>query len=73
MPADRLKLICAGKVLQEAEKSLSEYGVKEGSFLIVMQEKAKVTTQKPAAESTPAVSLSGSAPAQTTAAQPAPV
>jgi len=36
MPADKLKLISVGKVLQEQEKTLADYGVKEGGFLIVM-------------------------------------
>lgn len=41
MPADKLKLISVGKVLAEEAKTLADYGVKEGGFLIVMQEKAK--------------------------------
>jgi hypothetical protein len=39
MPADRLKLISVGKVLDKQDQTLAQYGVKEGGFLVVMQEK----------------------------------
>ena len=41
MPADKLKLISVGKVLQEGSKTMADYNVKEGGFLIVMQEKVR--------------------------------
>eukprot|EP00451_Oxyrrhis_marina_P038789 CAMPEP_0204386974 /NCGR_PEP_ID=MMETSP0469-20131031/58681_1 /ASSEMBLY_ACC=CAM_ASM_000384 /TAXON_ID=2969 /ORGANISM="Oxyrrhis marina" /LENGTH=82 /DNA_ID=CAMNT_0051380277 /DNA_START=49 /DNA_END=294 /DNA_ORIENTATION=- len=41
-PADAQRLICAGKVLEDA-KTLGDYAVKEGDFLVVM------ATKKPAA------------------------
>jgi hypothetical protein len=43
MPAKALKLISVGKVLEKQDQTLAEYGVKEGGFLVVMQEKVSQT------------------------------
>ena len=57
-PADQIKLINLGKIM-ENEKTLSEYNLKEGSFLVVMVQKA-VKAKEP------------EKPKSTTEAQPAP-
>ena len=36
MAADSMKLIAYGKVLEDDNKSLKEYSIKEGDFLVVM-------------------------------------
>ena len=36
MAADSMKLIAYGKVLEDDAKSLKEYAIKEGDFLVVM-------------------------------------
>ena len=41
MAADSMKLIAYGKVLEDDNKSLKDYSIKEGDFLVVMV--AKVT------------------------------
>jgi UV excision repair protein RAD23 len=42
-PVDQQKLIHAGKVLKD-DSALSEYGVKEGDFLVVMVTKVRPVT-----------------------------
>jgi hypothetical protein len=39
MPADQQKLIAYGKVLEEESKTLKDYSIKEGDFLVVMVSK----------------------------------
>lgn len=39
MAADSMKLIAYGKVLEDDNKSLKDYGIKEGDFLVVMVSK----------------------------------
>ncbi len=39
MPADQQKLIAYGKVLEEETKTLKDYSIKEGDFLVVMVSK----------------------------------
>jgi hypothetical protein len=39
MAADSMKLIAYGKVLEDDTKSLKDYGIKEGDFLVVMVSK----------------------------------
>ena len=41
LPADTLKLIAYGKVLDNDDKKTSEYGVNEGAFIVAMTQKAK--------------------------------
>lgn len=41
MAADSMKLIAYGKVLEDDSKSLKDYAIKEGDFLVVMIAKAK--------------------------------
>jgi co-chaperonin GroES (HSP10) len=36
MPADQMKLIAYGKVMEDDNKTLKEYSIKEGDFLVVM-------------------------------------
>ncbi len=36
MPADSMKLIAYGKVLEDDTKTLKECAIKEGDFLVVM-------------------------------------
>ena len=36
MPADGMKLVASGKVLQDDLKTLKDYAIKEGDFLVVM-------------------------------------
>ena len=39
MAADLLKLIAYGKVMEDDTKSLKDYSIKEGDFLVVMVSK----------------------------------
>lgn len=39
MAADQQKLIAYGKVLEDDNKTLKEYSIKEGDFLVVMVSK----------------------------------
>jgi hypothetical protein len=39
MAADSQKLIAYGKVLEDENKTLKEYSIKEGDFLVVMVSK----------------------------------
>lgn len=57
MPAESQQLVAYGKVLQEAEKTLTEYNIKDGDFLVVMVKKKPVAkkaepakTEEPKAE-----------------------
>ena len=39
MDADTLKLIAYGKVMDPDDKTLADFKIKEGDFLVVMQQK----------------------------------
>jgi len=52
LKADALKLVAYGKVLDNDEKKISEYGIKESDFIVAMVQKAK--PQKQAAKPKPA-------------------
>ena len=41
MAADSMKLIAYGKVLEDDNKSLKDYSIKEGDFLVVMVAKVR--------------------------------
>jgi hypothetical protein len=41
MQADSMKLIAYGKVMEDDSKSLKDYSIKEGDFMVVMVSKAK--------------------------------
>jgi hypothetical protein len=41
MPADQMKLIAYGKVMEDDAKNLKEYSIKEGDFLVVMISKVR--------------------------------
>lgn len=41
MPANSMKLIAYGKVLEDDNKTLTDYGIKEGDFVVVMVSKPK--------------------------------
>ena len=43
--ADSIKLVYSGKVLTDDSKSLKEYAIKEGDFLVVMIAHAKVSAK----------------------------
>ena len=43
MAADQMKLIAYGKVMEDDNKSLKEYSIKEGDFLVVMIAKVNLT------------------------------
>lgn len=45
MPADSQKLIAYGKVLEDDSKTLKDYSIKEGDFLVVMVSKVRTKTQ----------------------------
>lgn len=45
MPADCMTLIAYGKKLDDNEKTLSAYNIKEGDFLVIMIAKAKPITK----------------------------
>nr|QDO16218.1 UV excision repair protein RAD23 [Lingulodinium polyedra] len=61
MPADQIKIVFSGKVLQNAQ-SLEECGVKEGDFVVLM-----ATRAKPAAEPAPAMAAAAAAAASAAA------
>lgn len=61
MPAEGMKLIYAGKILNN-DQPMKDYGIKEGEFLVVMIAKAKA----------PAPAAPAAAPAAATPATPAP-
>lgn len=86
MPADSQTLIAYGKKLDDNSKTLAEYNIKEGDFLVIMIAKAKPVAkpedakqEEPKSVISPAVTLQASAqpvPVQPVAqpvAQPAPV
>lgn len=77
LAADTLKLIAYGKVLDSDEKAASEYALKEGDFVVAMQQKAKPAPKKKedAKQEEPVAAATNSQPAATTApvqAQPSP-
>ena len=39
LEADTLKLIAYGKVMDQDDKTLADFKIKEGDFLVVMQQK----------------------------------
>lgn len=41
MPAESQNLVAYGKVLAEASKTVTEYNIKDGDFIVVMVKKAK--------------------------------
>ncbi len=41
MQADLMKLIAYGKVMEDDNKNLKEYSIKEGDFLVVMISKVR--------------------------------
>ena len=45
MAADQQKLIAYGKVLEDDNKTLKEYSIKEGDFLVVMVSKVCIITR----------------------------
>lgn len=45
MPADSQKLIAYGKVLEDDSKTLKDYSIKEGDFLVVMVSKVSIKSQ----------------------------
>ena len=45
MAADSQKLIAYGMVLEDDNKSLKDYSIKEGDFLVVMVSKVKILTK----------------------------
>ena len=54
MPAAQLKLIHLGKILDSDEKAISEYGIKDGEFIVAMVQKAKPAPKpKPVEETKP--------------------
>ena len=54
MPAAQLKLIHLGKILDSDEKAVSEYGIKDGEFIVAMVQKAKPAAKpKPVEEAKP--------------------
>ena len=42
MPAESQKLVAKGKVLDDPKKTLNDYKLGEGSFIVVMKEKVSV-------------------------------
>ena len=42
MPLESQKLVAKGKVLNEPEKTLKDYNLGEGSFIVVMKEKVSL-------------------------------
>ena len=48
MPADSQKLIAYGKVMDDLEKSLKDYKITEGGFIVVMVQKvSKMNLRSP--------------------------
>lgn len=47
MPAELQKLVVSGKIMED-EKPLTEYNLKDGSFIVAMVSKPKVDKPKPA-------------------------
>ena len=43
MQADLMKLIAYGKVMEDDNKTLKDYSIKEGDFLVVMVSKVYIT------------------------------
>jgi uncharacterized ubiquitin-like protein YukD len=44
MQADSVKLIAYGKVMEDDNKTLKDYSIKEGDFLVVMVAKVNIET-----------------------------
>jgi len=42
MQADQMKLIAYGKVMEDDNKNLKEYSIKEGDFIVVMISKVRL-------------------------------
>jgi hypothetical protein len=42
MQADLMKLIAYGKVMEDDNKTLKDYSIKEGDFLVVMISKVRI-------------------------------
>ena len=42
MPAESQKLIAYGKVMDDTEKTLKDYKIAEGGFIVVMVQKVRV-------------------------------
>ena len=42
MAADMMKLISYGKVMDDGSKTLKDYSIKEGDFLVVMVSKVRI-------------------------------
>lgn len=43
MQADLVKLIAYGKVMEDDTKTMKDYSIKEGDFLVVMVSKVRIT------------------------------
>ena len=71
LKAETLKLIAYGKVLDSDDKKASDYNLKEGDFIVAMQQKAKPKPSAPAAEPKPAAD--GGMPLPSAQPSPAPV
>lgn len=59
MPAESQNLVAYGKVLADGAKSVTDYGIKDGDFIVVMVKKAK-----PAAKPKPAPVVEQPKPAE---------
>lgn len=59
MPAESQNLVAYGKVLADGAKTVTEYGIKDGDFIVVMVKKAK-----PAAKPKPAPVVEQPKPAE---------
>jgi len=53
MPAESQNLVAYGKVLAEAGKTVTEYNIKDGDFIVVMVKKAKPAPKAKAPEPVP--------------------
>ena len=47
MPAESQKLIAYGKVMEDQEKTLKDYKIQEGSFIVVMVQKVSQINLRP--------------------------
>lgn len=47
MPAESQNLVAYGKVLAEAGKTVTEYNIKDGDFIVVMVKKVSATSIVP--------------------------
>jgi hypothetical protein len=46
LPADSLKLIVYGKVIDDDAKCVKDYSIKEGDFLVAMVQKVSILSSK---------------------------